>query len=493
MSRNRQNNLRPFLNYAVTILSISSSFILMAPIVYDLIVYRAPTDVGVYLFMWGSLILGVGIFLRYFTYTTAPLTLTSALYITLLNWLVVPILIAIPVARILAIPFIDAWFEAVSGLTTTGLSVFSGSYDNGVYVPSVEELPPEILLWRSLSQWVGGLGIVVFMIVVIARTPGIVVLYRSEGRFERLEPSLSKTVREMLAIYTLLTFIETLVLRYGGMSWFDAVNHAMTALSTGGFSTKNSSIAAFASRLLEIATIFGMWLGATNFLDHKNMLKARIQELVRSVELKTFLYLLAIMTGFSAYILHAGSSLDTAEVWNRFYQVFSALTTTGFQTIDIHAEDPAFKMVLIVAMLIGGSVFSTAGGVKLLRIAIVAKSLKNMIASFITPKGYVASSRLGRYTVTPSVAVEALGLIFIYAVTVIVSTLIMVPFVSPEYSFMDAFFEAASGLATTGLSTGISSASAHTVVKLVLMANMILGRLEIVPFIVGIYSLACRR
>lgn len=147
-------------------------------------------------------------------------------------------------------------------------------------------------------------------------------------------------------------------------------------------------------------------------------------------------------------------------------------------------------MVLIVAMLIGGSVFSTAGGVKLLRIAIVAKSLKNMIASFITPKGYVASSRLGRYTVTPSVAVEALGLIFIYAVTVIVSTLIMVPFVSPEYSFMDAFFEAASGLATTGLSSGISSASAHLVVKLVLMADMILGRLEIVPFIVGIYSLA---
>ena len=94
---------------------------------------------------------------------------------------------------------------------------------------------------------------------------------------------------------------------------------------------------------------------------------------------------------------------------------------------------------------------------------------------------------------TPSVAVEALGLIFIYVVTVIVSTLIMVPFVSPEYSFMDAFFEAASGLATTGLSSGISSASAHTVVKLVLMADMILGRLEILPFIVGLYSLVRRR
>ncbi len=493
MSQGKQGSVRPFLNYAVTVLSISSSFILVVPLIYDFIVYGAPTQVGAYLFMWGVLILGVGMVLRHLTYTTAPLTLTSALYITLLNWLVVPVLIAMPVARVLAIPFVDAWFEAVSGLTTTGLSVFSGSYDNGVYVPSVEELPPEILLWRSLSQWVGGLGIVVFMIVVIARTPGIVVLYRSEGRFERLEPSLAKTVREMLAIYTLLTFVETLVLRYTGMSWFDAVNHAMTALSTGGFSTRNDSIAAFASRILEITTIIGMWLGATNFLDHKNMLKARIQELLRSVELKTFIFLLTILTGFSAYLLRIGSVLDTDELWRRFYQVFSALTTTGFQTVDIHAEDPAFKMVLIVAMLIGGSVFSTAGGVKLLRIAIVAKSLKNMIASFITPKGYIASSRLGRYTVTPGLAVEALGLIFIYVVTVIVSTLIMVPFVSSEYSFMDVFFEAASGLATTGLSSGISSASAHLVVKLVLMADMILGRLEIVPFVVGIYSLTRRR
>jgi trk system potassium uptake protein TrkH len=337
---------------------------------------------------------------------------------------------------------------------------------------------------------VGGLGIVVFMIAVFAHSRVVMPLYYAEGRFERLEPSLRRTVRELLVLYTVLTAIAIAALYIAGMGVFDAVNHALASVATGGFSTRNESIAYYGSRVIEAATMFTMWLGATNFLDHKYLLTGKIRRFLSSVEFRAFVWIMILGVAGIEWMVWMGVG-GPEKLWSMTYQFVSALTTTGFQTMNIHAANDAFKMLLITAMLIGGSVFSTAGGMKLLRVVLGFEAFKMQVKKMFYPQGYTPRYRLGRYAVSPEIVAGALVVSFLYIAITVASGMI-VYFYAPGYSFMDSLFEAASAVGTVGLSTGISSASLASAPKLVLITDMMLGRLEILPYILVLYSLTRR-
>ncbi len=481
---------KPLIHYATTTVTFMSSFLLIVPALYGLARNGMLDIISATLLMSGSLILAAGLIIREATRTEAHLRPLHAVYVTVATWLLVPIIIALPVAFAIHIPVIDAWFESVSGLTTTGLSVFSGGFDKGLYVPHVSEAPPEILLWRSLCQWVGGLGIVVFMIAVFAHPRVVMPLYYAEGRFERLEPSLRRTVRELLMLYIVLTAIAIAALYVAGMGLFDAVNHAFASVATGGFSTRDQSIAYYGSRIIEAATLFTMWIGATNFLDHKYLLTGKIRRFLSSVEFKTFFWIMILGTAGIEWMVWVGAA-KPSQLWAMFYQFFSALTTTGFQTMNIHLSNEAFKMLLVIAMLIGGSVFSTAGGMKLLRVALGFEAFKMQVKKMFYPQGYTPRYKLDRYAVSEEILVGAFLIAFLYIATAVISAMIIY-FYAPGYSFMDALFEASSAVGTVGLSAGITSATLADPAKIVLIADMLLGRLEILPYILVLYSIAKR-
>ncbi len=496
-ARAKKIRVHPLLHYQGYIWVIAA-FTLIVPALYGLIFqYTSPKEVNVSLVMldYGLGFLALGLLVSYTTMPSRRLRRDEAIILTIATWLVIPLLVALPVAEALRIPFIDAWFESVSGFTTTGLSMFTGSRDSltGTYVPMVEQLPKTVLLWRSFIQWVGGVGIVVAAITIITR-PGSAarLLYLSEGRSERIEPSAATTAKRVLLVYTIVTVIATLLFYLSGMNWFDAVNHAMAAVATGGFSTKNNSIGEYHSIAIELAAIAAMMFGAISFSDWYNLLiKGRIRRFLLSPELKMLISTTALATLAGQLVLmQAGYTLFQAIRYSLF-QVVSSVTTTGFQDRSLADLPDAFKLILIVMSLLGGSAFSTTGGVKQLRLLIAIKSIQWEAASSAAPRGYTPRRKIAWILVSDEDARRAFTVIFTFTLTMIVSTLIGL-IIAPQYRLVDMALETASALGNVGISVGITSASMPVALKLLYIADMLLGRLEILPYLFAVYILYSR-
>ncbi|MEB3755858.1 MAG: TrkH family potassium uptake protein [Desulfurococcales archaeon] len=414
----------------------------------------------------------------------------ESLILTVIIWLVIPIYESIPFMEIVNIPFIDALFEVTSGWTTTGLTIFSGqpSSWHGVFVPTVEMLPKTVLLWRSMIQWVGGLGIVVFTIAFLAH-PGVSVaqLYLAEGKYEKLEPSFKRTAYKMGLIYILITLIATLGFIEAGMPVFDSINHAMTGVATAGFSVKNNSIGEYHSVPIDAAAVLSMVLGAVSFSDLRYLFEFKLRKLVKSVELRTQLLIwsLSILIGMSIFrvlgIRHMGV--------NVVFQVFSASSTGGFQTMDIGHSPSSFVFLLTVLMLLGGSAFSTAGGIKIYRIVIAAKVTANEVKNVFSPIGRLDVIKVGGRIISDDMIKKSLAVIFSYIAAWMVSSIFLATYF-PHRDFSASAFEVASALANTGLSSGISSAAAPIGAKVILILDMILGRLEVMSYLVIFYMIA---
>ena len=412
-------------------------------------------------------------------------------------WALVPLLSAVVVSVAVGVPLVDSWFESVSGYTTTGLSVFTGQVDPayGVYVPRVEELPLGVLYWRAAAQWIGGFGIVVafYAFARLSGLPARLVGF-AEGRFERLEPSIAKSLRALMRLYLLLTLLSTLLLLAAGMSPGDALYHAMTALSTGGFSSHSSSIAWFHSPAVEAAVIVSMLLGAMNFADlHKALRrltslgagsKARM-----SGEAGVMLTLLVLALPVAAALLQ-GMGLPVARALREAaFDVSSALSTTGFSVSDLGRTSDAYKYLLTILMFIGGSAFSTAGGIKLYRLAVLASSIRWSWARVLHGPDYLQVYRVGATRLDAEELARVAEVVFLFALLDAAGTLALLVTV-PGTRLADAAFEATSALCTVGLSTGITGAAAPTAAKLVLITLMSLGRLEIHLYIAALAALA---
>ncbi len=396
----------------------------------------------------------------------ADLTISSAMVISALVFLLASLIGCIPFL-FYAAP-LDAFFEASSGFTTTGLSVLNP-----------ETLAPSLLFWRAMTQWIGGIGIILIFILLVA-SPGISAsyLYRAEGRTERIEPGIKNTVRKMFVIYGIYTFAGVLLLTAAGMPAFHSIMNTFTSLSTGGFTPTNLSVAAYNSVFMEAILIVLMVLGATSFFIHDMILRKRFRDVLRNPEFRLFWTLIVT---FTLLLLLSMITFPEGFRYSIFY-AFSALTTTGMTNSVVPAAGLT-KLLLLLMMIIGGYAGSTAGGIKLIRAAVIGKSIPWIGKKISLPEEAVVPFKLGNKIFKNSELSVITLYVSIYLVILGASS---VGLTILGYSPVDSIFQAASAEGTVGLSV-MDTASMHPAGKLILIFNMFIGRLEIFPFMVLVY------
>jgi len=381
-------------------------------------------------------------------------SLRHAMITVTLIWLSMSILGAIPFILYMDLPLIDAVFEAVSAWTTTGFTV----------IPDVEIVPMTILFWRSFMQWMGGIGLIMAVLTGMFSMGGS--LYVAEAREDRLRPNIKNTAKNIWWIYLSYTIIGVILLSILGMPLFDAVNHSMTSLATGGMSVKNSSIGGYDNILIEIVIMFLMLLGSISFLSHYNLLRGKRRKFFKDIQL---ICMLVILLG--ACILMS----PWIELRHSAFQAVSAITSTGFNTQDIVLWGPFPFIILIILMLIGGSSGSTASGIKVFRISMMIKSLYWSLRKILTPN-IVLVKRFGSKKFHDEQIKSIMIFILLYLILILIGIGVLV---SQGYPLMESTFDVVSAQGNTGLTMGLVNGEMVFIGKLTLIINMLAGRLEI--------------
>lgn len=371
--------------------------------------------------------------------------------------------------------FIDAWFESTSAVTTTGLSTTA----------TVEDKPRTFLFGRAWMQWYGGLGIVVLSLG-LALQPGLVArrLALTQSDEEDIVGGTRAHARRVLVIYCCLTAAGITSLWLTGAPWLDAVVHCFAAVSTGGFSSRDDSLAAFPMTVQVVVTLIAVAASISLSLYWLSGRK-QLRTLVTDGQLWMLLLCGTVTSGLLfGLFLRQGSMAWPEAVRQATLNAFSAQTTAGFSTVNISELDPGSKLVLIGSMAIGGGTGSTAGGFKVLRLMILLRAVHLILVRIALPKHAVISSRLAGRRLEADEREGALCVIALFAITVLVS---WVPFVIAGFDPLDSLFEVVSATGTVGISAGISSPELPAFLKTVLCVDMLLGRVEFVVLLVVLY------
>jgi len=375
---------------------------------------------------------------------------------------------------------IDAYFESMSGFVTCGNSM----------IADVESVPHSLLFWRSLTQWVGGLGILVLSVVILSRVLGgslLLVKAESPGHtITRLRPKIRDTARLLWGIYSLYTLLGTVLLWGAGMDLFDSLNHSMTALATGGFSTKNASVGHYSSPLIEGVLVLLMVIGSTNFYLHYEAIRGRWRKLVRDEEFRFYLAMLAFFTGVVTVDLLVNTRYGLGNSFRyAVFQVVSFNGTVGFFSTDIGPTGPVqwpgmSLFLLVVMMLIGACTGSTGGALKAVRVLILFKAIKREIGMIVHPRAVIPIS-VGGQVITDK-AMRSIGVfIILYVMVFLVVTAVLLGTGANLASSLSA---SASALGNVGAGTDLAAGTYtffHPVAKVALILAMWFGRLEIYP------------
>ena len=393
-----------------------------------------------------------------------------------LCWLIFPAFAALPFYFSGYLPSMtDAFFEAVSGFTTTGASV----------IDNLEAYPPSLLFWRSLTQWIGGLGIVFFTVAVMpVFGKGNMPLLAAEsvGPIRtKLHPQVAVTSRWILMVYFCLTIASVVALELAGMGFFDAVCHSMAAVSTGGFSTKQASIAAYQSPSIEYVITLFMFLGGMNFsLLYMLFFKGRPKELFKDGEFRTYLKIIFVFTFILSVGLFVSTSMDVEEAFrNAIFQVVTILTTTGFCTLDYMTWMPILWLMVSFLMYFGACTGSTTGGIKCVRIRLLGRIIANEFKKIMHPN-LVAPVKLGDKVIQDRVMTSIVAFILIYLGTVAVGLTVNMAF---GLDFIEAYGLSLTSVGNVGPGLGFYG-PAHTmsslpdVLKWFASFQMLIGRLE---------------
>lgn len=406
----------------------------------------------------------------------------EALLLVALGWVLTTLIGSVPYL-VYGGPFtslVDAWFESASGFTTTGASV----------VTDIESLPHGILMWRSLTQYLGGMGIIVLSVAILPLIGvGGMELYRAEvpgPTSEKISARVGETARILWIVYLAFGALETTALCASGMSLFDAVNHSMTTMSTGGFSTKNASVAGFNSAAIDYIITLFMFFGGINFLLHYRLFVRRDPEALRDWEFKTFLLLVAsAILLLTIYIW--GSSYSSFGEAFRFasFQAMSIVTTTGYATADYLLWGPFAHALIMVLMVIGGCAGSTAGGIKCVRAAVLLKQGYRELYLTIHRKA-VFPLKLGGLTVPTNVISAIFGFFFLYVFIMVLTGFFIT---ASGVDLITAFSGTISALSNIGPGLGdvgpvLNYGGLPDLAKVLLSACMIIGRLEIFTILV---------
>lgn len=381
---------------------------------------------------------------------------------------------------------LDAFFETLSGFTATGITVLD----------DIESLPKSILLWRSLTQWLGGMGIVVLFVALLAGLgTGGMQLFKAEltGPVkEKIRPRISDNAKSLWTIYVLLTGADIAVLYICGMDFFDAVNHGMTTIATGGFSTKNDNFGYFTDPLLQWVTIFFMFLSGFSFATaYRAYVQKSLKVFIDNSEVRLYVGFMAVASlavGLDLYLKEGMALFDTIRI--ALFNIVALTTTTGFIIHDFEQWSYMIQTILIFAMFTGACAGSTSGGIKLERILILIKQTKNELLRVLHPR-LVTSLKINNNVIPARIVTNVSIYIFMYFMILCISTIFSSAMGLP---FMEAFTTSATCLGNGGPSFGRfgpteSFSQLPSVLKIYNCLLMLLGRLELYTVFVVVLPL----
>ena len=408
-----------------------------------------------------------------------------------LCWVVVSLAGGLPFFFSGAIPnFIDCFFETVSGFTTTGSSILT----------DVEAMPKGLLYWRSFTHWLGGMGVLVFLLAVVPMGRGrnsLLHVMRAESpgpQVDKLVPTLQKSAKILYTIYICLTVVQILLLLAGGMPLFDSLTISFGTAGTGGFAIKNDSMASYSPYLQNVCTVF-MALFGINFSVFYLILLRQWKRVCRNEELWLYLGIMALATGLIAWDILPQYSGDLGvSLRHAAFQVSSIMTTTGFATTDFNLWPPFSKMILVGLMIVGACAGSTGGGIKCARVLLLGKAGRRTIKRMLRPRSVVQVHMDGQL-VDDQVIQNTFAYLAFYCMIALGSMLVIA---FDEYSLetsitavLTCLNNVGPGLDAVGPMSNFSHFSWFS--KLVLSFDMLLGRLEIFPLLMVFVPAAWRR
>ena len=408
-----------------------------------------------------------------------------------LCWIVLSLFGALPYTLSGVMPnYVDAVFETVSGFTTTGATVLT----------VIEGQPSGILFWRAQTQWMGGMGVLVLALALVPKLgEGSVYLMRAESPGpikSKLTPRINDTAKILYSIYIGLTGAEILCLKLAGMPWYDAVIHAFTTISTGGFSVKNGSVADYHSLAVEWIIIVFMFLSGVNFALLYYALLRNFRAVFESEELRSYTFM---TVGASALIvlnlvLHASWALDVQTVTDSVFQVVTLMTTTGYMTYDYVLWPTFSQVVLVLVMFAGGCAGSTAGGIKQIRVVLLFKNLRREVQRILHPRVVTTIKSDGERVDEPILSGITL-FFFAYIFLLLLGTLVVA---WDDVGFTAAFTASLTCISNVGPAFDILGPTGNFFSlsngsKLFLSANMLLGRLEIMPLLLLLFPSLWRK
>ncbi|WP_276389796.1 TrkH family potassium uptake protein [Eudoraea chungangensis] len=378
--------------------------------------------------------------------------------IVTLGWIVMSASGVLPYLLSGAIPdFTNAFFETISGYTTTGASILD----------DIEVLPKGILFWRSLTHWIGGMGIIVLAIAILPLLGiGGMQLFSAEApgpNADKLHPRITDTAKRLWLIYVGYTAAETLFLSLAGMSFFDAINHSMATLSTGGFSTKNASLAHWNNQpLIQYIVIFFMFLAGSNFVLSYFAFKGKVQRILQDEEFKFYAGFILLFVAMTAVVIYYNANVEISEFHpmpfgaaessfrHGLFQVIAVITTTGFVTADFTAWTSFLTVFFFGLMFIGGSAGSTAGGIKVMRHILIIKNGLLEFKRTLHPSAIIPVRFNGK-TVSEHIVYNVIAFFVLYMLLFIIGALVLS---AMGLDFITAVGGAASSLGNVGPAFG---------------------------------------
>jgi len=480
---------RPKIDFLV-VLGILGSFIFflgfafLFPLIIDLIYNEHHWDSWL---ISAGIAFSVGGVLWYNFRPKEELRIREGFLVVSLTWLILSLVGALPFVIANVLPsYTDAVFETMSGLTTTGSTIMGGTTSSGFENPMIEDLPKSFLFWRSLSHWLGGMGIIVLSLAILPLLGiGGMQLFQAESpgpTTDKLTPRVQETAKLLWVVYFAFTIAEFLLLWvHPSMDWFDAINHAFATLATGGFSTKNASIQGFDSAYIDgVITLF-MFLAGINFAMHFRLIKGDQESFFNNRETRfyTLITLIGILgVSFSLWFFDGRSMLEAIRYGA--FQVVAIVTTTGFGTDDYELWYPFGAFFLFLLFFTGGSSGSTGGGIKMIRWMILIRNTGREIKQIIHPKA-ILPVRIGERAIDANIQRTVLSFFILYMFIFGLGAFIITLF---GYDMMSSIGASIAALGNIGPGWGDfgptdSFASMPYLAKWVLISLMMIGRLEI--------------
>ena len=406
----------------------------------------------------------------------------QAFVLTILSWIVIAIFASFPfIFSSASLNYTDAFFESISGITTTGATVIN----------NLDQLQHGILLWRSLLQWFGGIGIIVLAMAILPtlQIGGMQLLHmEQDDPYEQTLPKVNQFVLEIFILYSFLTIICSILYKFYGMNGFDAITHAMTTISTGGFSTHNSSFLYFDSYQLEMISVVFMIVGSLPFVVFLKFIHGDIKSLFRDDQIKLFFIILIIIISLTSIWVSNNIHLNDLfySIRISLFNVTSILTGTGYISHNYNMWGGFGLVIMIIIMFIGGCAGSTTGGIKIFRLQLLFRGTKTQIKKLTQPHGVFITTFNGK-SVTDDAYNSIMGFFFIYILIFILASISLSFF---NLDFITSFSAAASAISNVGpgLGNNIGPLSNYSELpsgaKWILSLTMLMGRLELFTFLV---------